>query len=279
MNILVVGGTGTLGRELIKHYVEGGHAVYCLSRDELKQQELKKLYPEVNFILGDVRDGLPLLQADIDILYYVAALKHIDLLETNIDQAIATNVMGTITTAKDAIEMGIPKFAFSSTDKAVEPINVYGYTKALGEKYLMHLNTVQSKTDFRVFRWGNVIGSRGSVIHSFAKSLSESRKVNLTLQGMTRFWIKIEDAVRFMVRETEIPRLENPIIPNMKSASVVSIAKAVAERLGISDFDTELTGIRPGEKLHETIELERPNSFYSEYYTHDELVEMLRGVI
>jgi UDP-N-acetylglucosamine 4,6-dehydratase len=265
MNILVVGGTGTLGRELIKHYVEGGHAVYCLSRDELKQQELKKLYPEVNFILGDVRDGLPLLQADIDILYYVAALKHIDLLETNIDQAIATNVMGTITTAKDAIEMGIPKFAFSS--------------KALGEKYLMHLNTVQSKTDFRVFRWGNVIGSRGSVIHSFAKSLSESRKVNLTLQGMTRFWIKIEDAVRFMVRETEIPRLENPIIPNMKSASVVSIAKAVAERLGISDFDTELTGIRPGEKLHETIELERPNSFYSEYYTHDELVEMLRGVI
>jgi UDP-N-acetylglucosamine 4,6-dehydratase len=278
MNILVVGGTGTLGRELIKHYTEHGHAVYCLSRDELKQQELKKLHPEVNFILGDVRDGLPLIQAPVDILYYVAALKHIDVLENNIEQALSTNVLGTIKTAKDAIKMGIPKFAFSSTDKAVAPINVYGHTKALCEKYLAHLNAVQSETKFYVFRWGNVIGSRGSVVHAFAKSILEKKPVNITDKYMTRFWIRIEDAVKFMVSKTEGKPKSDVLIPDMKAASVLSLLDAVAKKVGVYDYSCKTTGIRPGEKIHETI-CNGLSSQFADRYTDQELLSLLEGVL
>lgn len=276
MNILIIGGTGTLGRELLKHYY-ANHAVYVMSRDELKQQELKKIYPDANFILGDVRDGLPLIYEDIDVCYYVAALKHIDVLENNVNQAIQTNVIGLMNCANDAIELGIPRFAFCSTDKAVFPVNVYGHTKALGEKYLASLGA-QELTWFRTFRWGNVIGSRGSVVQAFAKSLQQEKKIYLTHEDMTRFWIRVEDAVQFMVGETETPTNQNNIlIPKMKSSRVLELANAIAARLDIDAYDIVYTGLRPGEKIHEHI-THAFSSFDSERYTSTELFNLLEEV-
>lgn len=278
-NIVIVGGTGTLGKALIAHhYGKEEHKIICYSRDELKQHELKKTFPKVTYILGDIREGLPNVSDNIDIIYHVAALKHIDILEHNVTEALRTNVAGTFNLANYAVANKIPRFSFSSTDKAVFPINVYGNTKAICERYLFHLNEVQDSTYFRVFRWGNVIASRGSAIHSFKESLLKEQKIYLTHPDMTRFWIRIDDAVKFMVNETEQPSVKGIQIPPMKSAKVTSIIEVLAEKLGIKEWDYEYIGLRPGEKIHEFIRHDL-NSLDAEKYTKDEIFELLKDSV
>ncbi len=277
MKILIVGGTGTLGRALIKHYSKSDHQIFCLSRDELKQQEIKKLFPKVKCVLGDIRHGIPYSLSNIDLIYHVAALKHIDVIEDNIKEALRTNVTGTINVAEYAINSKVPKVAFSSTDKAVYPINIYGNTKSIGERYLQNLNETQETTDFRVFRWGNVIGSRGSVIHAFKESLLKEKTIYLTHPDMTRFWIRLENAIKFLVDETERPTQKGVLIPKMRSAKVSDIAMILANKLGIASYKTVITGLRPGEKIHEDID-RNLNSYNSERYTGTELYDLLQDI-
>ena len=296
MRILVIGGTGTLGRAIIQHYYSQNNYIVCLSRDELKQQELKRDFPRVKCVLGDIGRGMPYnLEENIDIIYHVAALKHVDVLQSNVTVAAQTNIAGTMEAAQWAHSRNIPKFVFCSTDKAVLPINVYGQTKAIAEAYIQQLNNesiarLQNHgTQFRIFRWGNVLGSRGSVLHYFKRTLLEHQKVYLTHTQMTRFWIRIEDAIGFMTSraESQSPMrcLQIPDGSGMKAARVIDIVRVIAERLGVTAYQTEVVGIRPGEKIHEDLVALHDNagaplnSATAPRYSDEELYQLLEGLV
>lgn len=252
--VCIVGGTGTLGNALIKA-LHTYNKITVFSRDELKQQLLKKRYPEITCILGDIRDPQSIERAlkGMQVVFHVAALKHVDVLEANPLESYKTNVQGTINVANACVENGVNHCVFSSTDKAVLPINTYGYCKALSESYLLNLNG-QGETKFSVFRWGNVLGSRGSVIHSFIKTLKEEHRIYLTDKRMTRFWIHIDQAVDFMVGNYRHAPKDKVMVPYMEAASVARVAATIAKLLGISEYETQIIGLRKGEKIHECLE-------------------------
>lgn len=285
MKVAVIGGTGTLGTEIIRQLSQSTkhYQIICISRDELKQQNLKSQFPKVKFVLADIKDKSSLQYAlrGVETVFHTAALKHVDVLEENPVEAIKTNVLGTVNVAEVSMEMGIRKVVFSSTDKAVVPINTYGYTKAMAEKYLFSLNKSQSVTEFAVYRWGNVIGSRGSVVHSFKRTLFENGLIYLTHKEMTRFWIKIEDAVRFMVKTYEYASVHEPMIPDMKASTVLDLARAMADLFDCK-FEYVEIGLRPGEKIHECLTSSHEACLRSDtapHYTREELKDLLRGVI
>jgi UDP-N-acetylglucosamine 4,6-dehydratase len=283
MKIVIVGGTGTLGTCLVeKLHVE--HEITVLSRDELKQQEMRRRFPTVRFVLGDIRDKESLKYAFLgaDTVFHVAALKHVDVLEANPTEAIKTNVLGTINVAEVAMAQGVKHVVFSSTDKAVLAINTYGMTKALSERYLLSLNGRQEQTRFAVYRWGNVLGSRGSVIHTFAECLKGDGHIRITDPRMTRFWIHIEDAVDFMIRSYQDAALDQPMVPKMKAASVLEIAQTMAKLLGRKDMKMSFVGMRPGEKIHETLLSSHDACVRSDTaakFTESELSDMLERVM
>jgi UDP-N-acetylglucosamine 4,6-dehydratase len=284
LKYLIVGGTGTLGTCLIEKLLAERQEVTCFSRDELKQQDMKQLYPEVRYVIGDVRDKPSLLTVmpGHDVVFHVAALKHVDVLEGNPTESIKTNILGTINVAEAAMESGVKHLVFSSTDKAVLPINVYGMSKAISERYLLGLNRSQEKTRFAVYRWGNVLGSRGSAVHGFAKCLREHGGVKITDARMSRFWIHIEDAVDFMLKTYVDAPSDRPLIPPMKAAKVLDLAAALAEMMGLKKYDISFLGIRPGEKIHECLDSNHDQCLRSdtaEQYTKKELVKMLRRVV
>jgi UDP-N-acetylglucosamine 4,6-dehydratase len=284
MKHVIIGGTGTLGTCLTEKLLEAKHDIVVFSRDELKQQEMKKRFPDVRYVLGDIRDKrslVPVLQG-ADTVFHVAALKHVDVLEDNPTEAIKTNVLGTINVAEAAIESRVKHVVFSSTDKAVLPINVYGMTKAISERYLLSQNQKQALTKFAVYRWANVLGSRGSVVHFFAKTLKEQGAVNVTDSRMTRFWIHIEDAVEYMLSTYKKASTVEPMIPEMKSASVMRLANAIAKSMGKERFTINFVGTRPGEKLHECILSSHDyclRSDTADQYTDAELVKMVKRVV
>lgn len=284
MKFLIIGGTGTLGQTLIKKLRASGHEIACFSRDELKQQELKKIYPDVRYILGDIRDKQSVITAmyGIDTVFHVAALKHVDVLEANPIEAIKTNILGTINVAEAAMECMVGNVIFSSTDKAVLPINVYGMTKSISERYLLNLNGGQQDTKFAVYRWANVMGSRGSVVHSFAASIKETGGVKITDPRMTRFWINIDDAADFMLKTYKKASLKEVMIPDMKASTVMALADAVCKAVGQNEYKIEIVGIRPGEKIHECLYSSHDlclRSDTAEKYTHHELIEMVKKVL
>lgn len=291
MRYVVIGGTGTLGSTLIKMLLaqEEFHAqeVICFSRDELKQKKLRAEYPgdrRLKMVLGDIKDkdSLRPVMLNADVVFHVAALKHIDTVEENPREGVQTNIVGTINVAEVAIETWVPFVVFSSTDKAVEPINVYGMTKAVSERYLLNLNTTQGHTRFSVFRWGNVLGSRGSVIHSFVESLKNTRSINLTHAQMSRFWIHIEDAVNFMLSNYLNAPLDRVMIPDMKGSTVLDLAKVTASVLGIPSFEIKDVGLRAGEKLAEVIHSDshtRVSSDSCPQFTRDELKALVSPML
>ncbi len=289
MSVLIVGGTGTLGQELVRQLLgkDPRESITILSRDELKQQTMRRAfgdYKTLRFMIGDVRDRESIDRAirDTEVLFHVAAMKHIDVCEANPLEAMKTNIDGTVNIAEMAMARCIPRVVFSSTDKAVMPINIYGHTKALSERYLLGLNAEQPFTKFSVFRWANVLGSRGSVLHQFASTLLSHRRVDITDAEMTRFWIRIEDAVRFMLCY-ERAQLLSPTIPPMKASSVVRLAAAVARVLGVKHYKINIVGSRPGEKIHEAIDWSVTKGLVTsdaaEQYTDDELDELVRPLL
>lgn len=250
MKNLIIGGTGTLGHALVEKL--GPESCIVFSRDELKQQNMRKKFNGLKTVLGDVRDQQSLVNAMMGVqrVFHVAALKHVDILEEYPEEAFHTNVNGVVNAANAAKICGVKNFVFTSTDKAVLPINVYGMTKAMAEKYLLQQNKEQSETAFNVYRWGNIIGSRGSAIHFFAKTLREQKTAYITNVNMTRFWMLIEDAVEFMLSYQDPHKV---CFPQMKAAPVIDVVRAVANILKIDEYKTVITGIRPGEKLHESL--------------------------
>lgn len=262
--ILITGGTGSLGKALIDFFLTSKSyrpdLIKVLSRDENKQYwlDLKyknhKYYSRLKFIIGDIRSQSSLLQAmqDIDIVIHAAAMKQVPVCEKNPHQATLTNVLGSqnIVTAILNNKIPIKKVIGISTDKACNPINVYGMTKFIQERIFISANDENTSTDFIIVRYGNVLGSRGSVIELFQEQIRNSSTISLTDPNMTRFFFSIEDAISTILVAINLGKKKEIIIPKIKSYSIKNIATILNKNRSLPIV---LTGIREGEKLHETL--------------------------
>lgn len=281
-NVVIFGGTGTLGKAVIDKIYDKCQ-ITVFSRDELKQKQLKNKYPKIRMIIGDIRDRQSVfdsLSGKDDVVFNFSALKHVDIMEDNVSECIKTNLLGTINVAEACHNYLIHKCVFSSTDKAVLPINAYGMAKGLSEKYLESMNRRISFTEFKTFRWGNVVGSRGSILDAFIKSLEEEQTVYITDAKMTRFWIDIDDASRFML--DNLASEETILIPPMKASSVLAMAEACAIYLGVKTYKINYTGIRPGEKIHECLYTSHDHCLRSDttkQYSTLELVKLIERAL
>lgn len=254
-SILITGGTGSFGKKcieaLLKNYDPRRIIVY--SRDELKQYEMAQVFdnPAMRYFIGDVRDRDRLTQAmqDVDYVVHAAALKHVPAAEYNPMECIKTNVHGAENVIMAAIANKVKKVIALSTDKAANPINLYGATKLASDKLFVAANnmTGSGPTTFAVVRYGNVIGSRGSVVPFFQRLISENAKeLPITDDRMTRFWITLEQGIDFVFRSFERMQGGEIFVPKIPSMKIVELAKSLAP-----DMPLKIIGIRPGEKLHE----------------------------
>ena len=257
-NVLITGGTGSFGRKFTKAVLRdySPHRLIIFSRGELKQHEMRQLFPDTNnspmrYFIGDVRDKERLYRAfhDVDIVVHAAALKQVPACEYNPFEAVLTNIIGAKNVIDVAIDQGVKKVIAISTDKAVNPINLYGATKLCSEKMFVQANAYSGArgTKFSVSRYGNVIGSRGSVIPLFL-SQKVGGRITITDPRMTRFWITLEQGVRFVIRCIDLMHGGEIFVPKIASASLTDLAKAIAP-----GCEVDYIGIRPGEKLHEVL--------------------------
>ncbi len=254
-SVLITGGTGSLGKALIKYFMENTKVrrIAIYSRDELKQHNLRNEIGEderLRWFIGDIRDLERLKRAlhGVDYVIHAAALKQVDTGEYNPMEFIKTNVLGSQNVIDASIEAGIKKVVALSTDKASSPINLYGATKLTADKLFVAANNYSHSygTTFSVVRYGNVMGSRGSVI-PFWKSLADAgQPLPITDLRMTRFWISIEQAVQFVMDSLEIMNGGELYVPRIPSMRIVDLASAVAPAAKLEEV-----GMRPGEKLHE----------------------------
>ncbi|MBQ8707953.1 MAG: UDP-N-acetylglucosamine 4,6-dehydratase (inverting) [Succinivibrionaceae bacterium] len=256
-SILVTGGTGSFGksftRYLLEHYKP--KKIIIFSRDELKQFEMSQAFNGacMRYFIGDVRDLERLKKAmkDVDIVIHAAALKQVPTAEYNPMECIKTNVMGANNVIDAAIYNGVKKVIALSTDKAANPVNLYGATKLCSDKLFVAANNMvgSGETRFSVVRYGNVIGSRGSVVPFFRKLIQEgATELPITHEDMTRFWLKLDDAIAFVIRNLARMHGGETFIPKIPSIRMTDLAKAMAP-----DLPIKIIGIRPGEKLHEVM--------------------------
>jgi len=253
--ILITGGTGSFGKACTRHLLDTAdpHAIRVFSRDELKQTEMEADYRDdrLRFLIGDVRDRERLERATrgVDLIIHAAALKHVPVCEYNPFEAVQTNVIGTENVVAAAIRNDVPQTMFLSTDKAVNPVNLYGATKLAAEKIVSQANAYAGDADvrFATVRYGNVVGSRGSVIPLFLRQ-AETGVLTITDDRMTRFWITLEQAVQFVLSRIDLADGGEVFVPKIPSMRVMDIADAIAP-----EAEHRITGIRPGEKLHEVM--------------------------
>lgn len=255
-SILITGGTGSFGRKLIEILLREVHParVIVFSRDELKQDDMRSSgldHPSLRYFLGDVRDPLRLKRAmhGVDVVVHAAALKQVPACEYNPIEAILTNIMGARNVIEAALDAGVKRVMGLSTDKAVNPVNLYGATKLAAEKLFVQSNAYAAGTGtrFSCVRYGNVLGSRGSVIPVFLRQRAKG-VLTITDDRMTRFWISLEQGVRFTLRCLEQMQGGEVFIPKIPSMRVFDLANALAPGSSV-----EKIGIRPGEKLHEVL--------------------------
>ena len=253
--VLITGGTGSFGKKFVKMVLEK-HAVKKLivfSRDELKQYEMQQQIRDerLRFFIGDVRDPERLHRAfhGVDVVVHAAALKQVPACEYNPMEAVKTNILGAQNIINAAIDNGVKQVVALSTDKAANPINLYGATKLCSDKLFIAGNAYSGVADtrFGVVRYGNVIGSRGSVIPLF-KEQAKTGVLTITDKKMTRFWITLEKGVEFVIHCLEIMRGGELFIPKIPSMNIMDLANAIAPQC-----KCKVTGIRPGEKLHEVL--------------------------
>lgn len=257
-NILITGGTGSFGKKytqiLLENYTPNKIIIY--SRDELKQYEMnqefsKEKYKCMRYFIGDVRDASRLKKAmqNVDFVIHAAALKHVPIAEYNPMECIKTNILGAQNVIDAAIECNVSKVIALSTDKAANPVNLYGATKLASDKLFVAANNLVGtrQIEFSVVRYGNVVGSRGSVVPFFQKLIQDGAKeIPITDVKMTRFFITLEDGVKFVLKNFQRMQGGEIFIPKIPSMKIVDMAKAIAPEL-----PHKMIGIRPGEKLHE----------------------------
>ena len=253
--ILITGGTGSFGQHFVKAILARyrPRAVRVFSRDELKQHEMREVLQDhrLRYFLGDIRDKERLVRAlkGVHIVVHAAALKQIPACEYNPFEAVQTNVLGAQNLINAAIDTGVERVLALSTDKAVNPVNLYGATKLCADKLFIQGNsyTGAGPTKFACVRYGNVLGSRGSVILLFREQ-RKSGTLTITDRRMTRFWITLDQAVEFVTRSIERMQGGEIFVPKIPSMALLDLVQAIAPGCQIRE-----TGIRPGEKLHEIL--------------------------
>jgi len=263
MNILLTGGTGSFGQVMVERLLKKSQygRIVVYSRDEFKQHQMIERFKRefsvhqggrLRFFIGDVRDVRNLIRAmhDIDVVVHAAALKQIPSCEYNPWEAVRTNVQGAWNVINAAIANGVKKVMALSTDKAVNPINCYGATKLVMEKLFIDSNTLGRKISrFSVLRYGNVLGSRGSVIQAFQEQERAEGCLKITDKRMTRFWWTLDEAVEFTLKALKNMKGGEVFVPKLQSSSLLDLANVVCP----DGTPWEETGIRPGEKIHETL--------------------------
>jgi UDP-N-acetylglucosamine 4,6-dehydratase len=255
--VLVTGGTGSFGKKFCEVLLREHNPkkVIVFSRDELKQHEMRQQFQQwdktLRYFIGDVRDQARLERAlhGVDIVVHAAALKQVPACEYNPIEAIKTNIEGGKNVIEAAIDQGVKRVLALSTDKAVNPVNLYGATKLCAEKLFVQANAYSGsgRTCFSCVRYGNVVGSRGSVIPLFREQRKTGR-ITITDSRMTRFWLTLDQGVRFVISCIEKMHGGEVFIPKIPSMNIMDLAKAIAP-----DCEIDTIGIRPGEKLHEAL--------------------------
>jgi UDP-N-acetylglucosamine 4,6-dehydratase len=254
-SILVTGSTGSFGKAFLKYALThlDPARIVVFSRDELKQYEVRQMFgddPRLRFFIGDIRDEKRLDRAmhGIDYVVHAAALKQVDTAEYNPSEFVATNINGTQNVIDAAINHGVKKVVALSTDKASSPINLYGATKLAADKIVIAGNhyAATHPTRLAVVRYGNVMGSRGSVVPFFRKLAAEGKSLPVTDKRMTRFWITLDQAVKFVVDSFDVMQGGELYVPRIPSMRIMDLVEAVAPGAGTHEM-----GMRPGEKLHE----------------------------
>jgi len=254
--ILVTGGTGSFGKKFIEIMLREYHPAKLIvySRDELKQHEMRVGgydHPSLRYFIGDIRD-LPRLQRamrGVDVVVHAAALKQVPACEYNPMEAVKTNILGSSNVVDAALDAGVKRVIALSTDKAVNPVNLYGATKLAAEKLIVQSNAYAGGRETRLscVRYGNVVGSRGSVVPVFLRQ-RETGKLTITDERMTRFWLSLEQGARFVIKCVEQMQGGEVFVPKIPSMKVIDLARAVSPTA-----ELETIGIRPGEKLHEVL--------------------------
>lgn len=257
--ILITGGTGSWGHELTKQLLEKDpKKIIIFSRGELSQVTMERKFnnEKLEFVIGDVRDKDAVdkvMSRNIEYVLHLAALKHVPICENHPQEAIKTNIDGTTNMVNSAIKYCVKKFIDVSTDKSVSPTNLYGYTKAVGEKIVIHANTITNHTDFVCVRGGNVLGSNGSVVPLFIEQIKRFNKITLTDSRMTRFFLTLPEAITLLFKAIEYSCGGEIFVMNMPSFSIDLIAQALISIYGNPETKIEEIGIREGEKLDEVL--------------------------
>lgn len=258
--LLITGGTGSFGRRFVRHALDKFRLrkLIVFSRDETKQWEMAQefspsKYDNVRFFIGDVRDSKRLEMAlrDVDIVIHAAALKHVPIAEYNPFECINTNVMGAENVVQAALNCGVKRVVALSTDKAVNPVNLYGASKLASDKIFIAANNLAGRlpTRFAVVRYGNVLGSRGSVIPFFRTLLANgATSLPITDERMTRFWITLDQGIDFVMSSLGMMQGGEVFVPKIPSMKLTDLARVIAPGI-----PTHLVGVRPGEKLHEVM--------------------------
>jgi UDP-N-acetylglucosamine 4,6-dehydratase len=271
--VLITGGTGSFGKKFARIALEEKQPkkIIIFSRDELKQHEMKMHgydHPSLRYFIGDVRDRERLIRAmhGVDLVVHTAALKQVPACEYNPMEAIKTNIMGTANVVEAALDAGVKKVMTISTDKAVNPINLYGATKLAAEKLTVQSNNYAAgkATRYSCVRYGNVVGSRGSVVPLFLKQRAKGT-VTITDERMTRFWLSLDQGVRFVMNCIEQMEGGEVFVPKIPSTKIVDLANAI-----VPNAKFNIIGIRPGEKVHEVLvsEDEARNTVESSHPKH-----------
>jgi UDP-N-acetylglucosamine 4,6-dehydratase (inverting) len=253
--VLVTGGTGSFGQKFVEVLLKRHNPkdIRIYTRGELEQVEMERKFNsgKLRFLIGDVRDEKRLFRAmnGVDIVVHAAALKHVPVCEYNPREAVFTNILGANNIIDTAIDNGVEKVLALSTDKAVQPVNLYGATKAVAEKLLVQGNVYRGwrKTSFSCVRYGNVLGSSGSVVPLFLKQ-RDAGEITITDERMTRFWITLEQGVEFVINSIRLMKGGEIFVPKIPSMKITDLAEVIAP-----DARKKIVGIRAGEKLHEVL--------------------------
>lgn len=256
--ILVTGGTGSWGQELTKQLLRfGPKELRVFSRNEYSQVSMQRRFNDsgLKFIIGDIRDYQAVNDAcrDVDIVFHLAALKHVPICEHQPEEALKTNVAGTENIIRASIEQKVKRVVDVSTDKAVDPVNLYGMTKAIGEKLMIRANDLSEDTRFVCIRGGNVLGTNGSVVPYFKQLISQGRDLTLTSNQMTRFFLTIPEAIDLLLKAAQDAIGGETFVMKMKACKILDLAEVLIKRISSRPIDIIETGIRPGEKLHEVL--------------------------
>ncbi|AIQ65260.1 UDP-N-acetylglucosamine 4,6-dehydratase [Paenibacillus stellifer] len=256
--ILVTGGTGSWGHELVRQLLQQSpKEIIVFSRGESAQVAMSREFEDarLTFVIGDIRDREALAAAcrGVDYVFHLAALKHVPVCEDQPYEALKTNVIGTQNVIESAAASHVKKVIYISTDKAANPSNFYGMTKAIGEKLMVYANLLGSSTQFVTVRGGNVLGTNGSVVHLFMKQIRDKGEVRITDLKMTRFFLTLRDAITLLFKASEAAIGGEIFVMTMPTCRIVDLAEVLIEASGKAGVKIVETGTRPGEKIDEIL--------------------------